>query len=670
MSAGSFVSGAAPYNGTISVRRHRDIHRRLLLEQERPVIQDSAIDELDIDSLLGLLNQGANAIYVTNVDSGRFVYVSDRACETTGYSRDELIGAHISKVEVNLDRSISWKDFLTEVRKHPRFTIRSKHRHRNGTEFPVEVDVDLIEQDDREYMLAVVNPIEKRENHQDEIIETYSTYFTLFKHSPIALASFDLSEVLEALDVRPGERPSPADSISEDSLRELLLTKSTITDVNVSALELFEAESKDDVIANLDTIMTSTFKDKLVTIFSNILRGNYKQETEMSPRTVSGESLTVLANYMVPPNGRDDLSKVFVSMVNITPRRRAQKKAEQRRRELERSKEKLRQMAENIDEVFYNIAPDYSEAYYISTNYEEIWEQDLEDIYEDPWQFAEPIHENDRGRVLEAKRSFIADNPEGSTLTEYRIVTSGGETKWIRDEMYGVREEGELVSVVGYAKDITEKKQTQQELEESLREKKTLLEEIHHRVKNNMQIVASLLKMQSRKLEGDISKKAFDDSIKRIMAMALIHEKLYQADRLNDLNLESYLRNICEHLLEFHGDAYFETDLTVDVEPIELDLDQTIACGLIVNELVNNSLEHGLKRTGHGRLNVEARRLSSGEYRLTVSDNGTGLDGEIETQQRSTTGFDILEALVEYELEGSFEIDSSGGFSARIQFEI
>ncbi|MFB6346612.1 MAG: PAS domain S-box protein [bacterium] len=633
------------------------------------VIRKSSKKELSSDRVMNLLNQGANAIYVTDPDTGRFTYVNDRASETLGYDRQQLIGKHISEVEVNFGQTIEFQDFLSELRKHPRFTIEGKHQRKDGSTLPVSVDVDLITDDGKEYVLSVVRPLDEKNEEEDAIKEEYSRYLTLFKHSPTPLWNFDLSDVHATVANGDGTSDNnPTPELSPDrNLRTLLLQKARIVDINDSSLDLLGAEDKQEIVDNLVKFLTPSLKDKIRSILNDMFQGTYRGEFELTLPTIDGQTRTVTAYYMVPPDSREDFSQVFISLIDVTPRRKAKKQAEKHRKELEKSEKQFRQMAENIDEVFYNYAPDYSEVYYVSPAYETIWERDIEALRDDPWQFAEAIYEDDRDRTIEEKKDFTNSGSEGKLTQEYRIVTPEGQVKWIRDEMFTVNNQGSLERIVGSAKDITEKKKTQQTLQDSLEEKKTLLREIHHRVKNNMQIVVSLLRMQLRTLESESDKEAFLNSIERVKAMALIHEKLYQADRLSKLDIKAYLEELCEHLLNFHDRELIDVNISVDID-ISPQTDWAIACGLIVNELVVNSLKHGFGEGENGEIQVHLRK-NGREIRLTVSDNGRGMTEESELEHSSSTGLELIKALVNHELNGSFNIQSEDGFTTTVRFE-
>lgn len=217
-------------------------------------------------------------------------------------------------------------------------------------------------------------------------------------------------------------------------------------------------------------------------------------------------------------------------------------------------------------------------------------------------------------------------------------------------------------------KDVTSLKQTQGELETTLREKETLLKEIHHRVKNNLQIISSLLSLQSKKTESAELKDAFEDSIHRIRSMAMIHEHLYQSENLDQVNFRVYIEDICEHLLETYGVKEL-IDVVLDVEPVELNLDTSIACGLIINELLSNAIEHGSSEDGRNRVILSFGNPQGRMIRLQVTDFGEGYEDGPDMDSPDSMGLSIVRSLAEYELDGSIQFSGENGFQATVEFE-
>ncbi|MCB0331279.1 MAG: PAS domain S-box protein, partial [Bdellovibrionales bacterium] len=174
-----------------------------------------------------------------------------------------------------------------------------------------------------------------------------------------------------------------------------------------------------------------------------------------------------------------------------------------------------------------------------------------------------------------------------------------------------------------FVRDTTERVQIQKRLEESILEKEVLLKEIHHRVKNNLQIISSLFKLQSGSIEDRQSLKALRDSRNRVRSMALLHELLYRKGNLAEVNFGAYLKELVDQLLSSNGaDKEITLDLEADQSPLDIDL--AIPCGLITNELVTNSLQHAFPEKRQGKVLVSFRRNSNGTCILEVRDNGAG----------------------------------------------
>jgi hypothetical protein len=162
-------------------------------------------------------------------------------------------------------------------------------------------------------------------------------------------------------------------------------------------------------------------------------------------------------------------------------------------------------------------------------------------------------------------------------------------------------QEGRPVGTVIEVQDITQQQRTERELRAALREKDVLLQEIHHRVKNNLQVVASLLDMQAEAVADPRVRAAFEDSQARLHAMALIHEQLYQGASLAHLNAADYLRRLSTHLFETYSPPDGRITLELEVEEIALELNVAIPCGLMLNELLSNALKHAFPGGGRGR---------------------------------------------------------------------
>ncbi|MBW4681612.1 MAG: PAS domain S-box protein [Microcoleus vaginatus WJT46-NPBG5] len=226
----------------------------------------------------------------------------------------------------------------------------------------------------------------------------------------------------------------------------------------------------------------------------------------------------------------------------------------------------------------------------------------------------------------------------------------------------------EGAAAVSVAIDITERQQAQEQLKVSLKEKEVLLKEIHHRVKNNLQIISSLLKLQSSYLKDIEAQTLFKDSYNRVRSMALIHEKLYRSSDLAKIDLADYIRNLLGNLFSSYGVSSQAIELKLKVDNISLDVDTAIPCGLIINELVSNSIKYAFTPGLRGKICVEFYLKRENEYILLISDNGVGLPSGFDLEQTDSLGLQLVFNLAE-QLGGSINLNTDNGTKFKIKFE-
>ncbi len=254
---------------------------------------------------------------------------------------------------------------------------------------------------------------------------------------------------------------------------------------------------------------------------------------------------------------------------------------------------------------------------------------------------------------------------------EFQNKKKNGELYWEDAAIAPVKNEaGEITHFIKVAEDVTEEKKAKGKLEKALREKETLLQEIHHRVKNNMQVISSLLNMQARVSDQKIVEKALQDSRNRVRSMALIHEKIYQTESFSEIEAKQYLGELVSALKSAHATAGFPVLINFEVEPgLSLGIDRAIPCGLVVNELVTNALEHAFTpEQDKGVIEIEFRVVKAGDfdYILTITDNGTGLP--LDYDSGDSLGLELVETLVHEKLEGEMKIERETGSKFVIKF--
>ncbi|MGE5313816.1 MAG: two-component regulator propeller domain-containing protein [Acidobacteriota bacterium] len=215
--------------------------------------------------------------------------------------------------------------------------------------------------------------------------------------------------------------------------------------------------------------------------------------------------------------------------------------------------------------------------------------------------------------------------------------------------------------------EILERHRAEDQLKEALAEKEVLLKEIHHRVKNNLTIVGSLLGMQSDIVVNDSDRQLFHEAKNRVITMAQIHEKLYQSKNLADIDFGEYIRGVATQL--FHAYNNGSAQLRIHAEKVKFGVDTAIPCGLIINELVTNSLKYAFPEGAHGMVLVELRSTPEKEYEIVVGDTGIGFPDSVDFRSTETMGLTLVRSLVK-QLRGTIELDINYGTKFTIRFPL
>jgi two-component sensor histidine kinase len=251
-------------------------------------------------------------------------------------------------------------------------------------------------------------------------------------------------------------------------------------------------------------------------------------------------------------------------------------------------------------------------------------------------------------RALEAGETQVFEFPLNfdNTATNYeaRVAVSG------RDEA--------LIMV----RNVTERREA-----EDARKKEVLLKEIHHRVKNNLQVISSLLYLQSKRVDDQRLVEMFNESSNRIKSMSLIHQKLYQSQNAATIDFAEYIHDLTDALFNSYGARRDVVRLTLRIDGTILNVDTAIPCGLIVNELVSNSLKYAFPDGKQGQIHVSMRKDGNDRFTLVVGDTGVGLPKGFDYQESPSLGLKLVHTLVD-QLGGTVEIDRQGGTQFRITF--
>ncbi len=494
-------------------------------------------------------------------------------------------------------------------------------------------------------------------------------------------------------------------------------------------------------------------------------------------------------------------AELLRALANIFANALMRKRSEEALRE---SEERFRQLAENINAVFWMFSTEEQKNLYISPAYERIWGRSLQSLYESSQDWIDSIHADDYDQTMNLmERQILGETTKGT----YRIIRPDGQIRWIYDRSFPIySSQGKLYRVAGIAEDITDRKlaedalresqaklnaildsaigiiarvrvfanrdwkyeffssatemlygytpqeliadknlwisrvlpedlenvilpryedifaertakleyrfrhkdgtlrwfsmtllsqrdetancwvitsvdtdisdgkQAEEQLEASLQEKEALLKEVHHRVKNNLQVISSLLDLQSQRIQNPQVLEVFRNSQNRVRSMALIHEKLYQSKSLSKVNLADYIESLTMYLIQTYAINPNKITLQINLEPVVLNLDKAIPCGLILNELISNALKHAFPGNTGGTIWISLSCLlpvipseKCDVFELVVGNNGVKLPELPDFSRAKSLGFQLVNILTQ-QLNGQIEVSQSQGTEFKLRF--
>ncbi|MGB8952931.1 MAG: PAS domain S-box protein [Candidatus Aminicenantales bacterium] len=259
---------------------------------------------------------------------------------------------------------------------------------------------------------------------------------------------------------------------------------------------------------------------------------------------------------------------------------------------------------------------------------------------------------------------------EGKTIPLYeRIMRKKDGTEFpVEINISLVRDpEGKPLFLQSIIRDITERKKFENELKTALKEKDVLLREVHHRVKNNMQIIISLLRLQSNYIQDKSMLDLFRASQDRIKSMALVHEKLYRSKDLASIDFNDYIRGLVSHLHYSSGLDLSCIQMEINIGDVKLDINRAVPCGLIINELTTNAIKYAFPQGRSGMIHIEMFSHAEGHFTLTIKDNGSGIPESLNLREPQTLGLQIVNDLVK-QIDGTMEVERGAGTTFKIIF--
>jgi PAS domain S-box-containing protein len=501
-----------------------------------------------------------------------------------------------------------------------------------------------------------------------ELREGERRWRSFFEDSPISIWEEDFSAVRRRVEeARSAGVSDWAEYFSPiERVRDCVgLVK--VLDVNRATLKLLGYPDKEGVLESLTQVFgpdeASALRPELVALATG--RGSY--EGESAYRGADGRLVHVQFKLSLVPGYEDSWARVLVSVMDLSGRKRVEEA-------LRGSEAKYRGLVEQSSEGIMLLD---AEGTIVDCNpvIEGTAGRGREGIVgRKVWDLEYGLGPGEPGggeyrAMLEGKwRAALEGGEDGREPFEAIFERPDGARRVFEWTLFPISTEVGL-KYGSILRDVTEQRDAARSLMESLREKELLLQEVHHRVKNNLQVICSLINLQQYE-SGDSADagRSLLDMEARVRSMALVHELLYQSEDFALVDFSSYVGQLCDHLLSAYLEDPGRVRLAVSIEEVSLSLDKAIPCGLLINELVVNALKHAFPGDRPGTIEVAMRRLGDGRVSLTVSDDGTGTAADgIEEGGRKTIGLSLVRSLAS-QLGGVYDSESAAGTRVSIAF--
>ncbi len=405
--------------------------------------------------------------------------------------------------------------------------------------------------------------------------------------------------------------------------------------------------------------------DKVWSALEYSLKTGNKFYQEFWARKKNGSYIYVEISSIILKDEEGKVYRALGVMKDITEKKQSREK-------LEKSEERLRTYMQNFKGVGFQLDRNFIPVM-MQGAVEEILGYSPEEILCGKIKLLDLVDPEDRSQLLANQKELI-EYPKKVIENEYRILRRDGTKKWVHEVIQNIRDsEGEPWLFQGSIHDITEKKFVEETIK---RAEETRKKEIHHRIKNNLQVISSLLDLEAEKFTSREVVEAFRESQNRVISMSMIHEELYRSGDLETLDFTGYIQKLAAELFRSYKLERAEISLQMDLEEgVYLYMDTAIPLGIIINELISNSLKHAFSDGRKGEIRIKLYKTENPEenpgscknsrFMLLISDNGPGIPENIDFANPETLGLQLVNTLVK-QIEGEIEVKRLGETEFRI----
>ena len=612
--------------------RHYEARTIPFGEKEVLAIVRDITDQIRADEIIrlgeerfrNLFDQTADALFIHD-SGGRILNVNMAACKSLGYTSEEILNKNISTFAEAFTAE-RLERLTADLQIGEAATFEGTHRRKDGTTHPVSVRIVIFQSGEEKLYLAATRDISGLKQTEKDFEESENRYRRLFENNPLPMYIYDVMslrilEVNEAFIARYGYG------------RDEILNR-TIRDIR-----------PDDEVHRLVPHLRELEQGM---VYTGVWKHLKKDGTVIDVDITSTDF----------PYGNAGARLVLCK--DITEKIRFEE-------ELKESETRYRKLFEDNPMPMMIVEPETlrflavneaAEVHYGWTR-NEFLEMTVKDI--------RPAED------IEAAVGYIREMEPGlDKVGVWRHRKKDGSVIHVDITSHSLTYLGKKAQLA-LCQDVTERVETEkvnrrneERIRSSLREKEILLREVHHRVKNNLQVISGLLNLQAQHITDPGAREVYKESQNRVITMGLIHEELYQSKDLAQVDFAAYIQNLASILLASYGKEH-TVALLIDAEHIEMIVDTAIPCGLIVNEIITNSLKHAFPEDANGEVKVDFRSVGDDTYQLTISDNGVGFPEDFDFRGSSSLGLQLVTVMTDM-LGGTIELNRENGSAFTITF--
>lgn len=575
-----------------------------------------------------LFNTANDAIIIFQPDDEVILNANEKACELYKMTKKELIGKSLK--EFTVDRKKSGEEISATLIKKKKYNFITRQKIKNGKIIELDVNASILTYKGKLAILSINRDITKQRKLEQILIESETKFKKMYENTLVGIARIDSNyRILEA---------------------------------NKAYCAMLGYQENKLIGENLKDITHPESIEKNLELQSKLGNGEIDHfEIEKKFLHKSGKTIYGILNAVAIRDDKSNLSYFLENVLDITSR----KKSETAIKDLS-LRLSLAVKSANIGIWDLNLE-----------NKQLIWDENMYKLYGilkensscsfEAWE--KTVHPDDL--IFLEKKIQDAINGINELDTSFRILTPDKKIRYIKAHakiMYN--KDNHPIRMVGVNYDITKMILQQQKIQNNLNEKIVLLQEIHHRVKNNMQIIISLLRLQSSTMTDSVAKDALMNSQNRIRSMALVHDKLYRSDNFIDINLKKYITSLIGDLIRSSSNKPNDFKINTDMEDIALPIDKAIPCGLIINELITFSLKYAINDKLTPEINLTFKTNKYKQAELTYRDNGSSISKNVNLKNPNDLGFQLIMVLAKGQLKGEIKVKTFGGFGFSVRFNV